>query len=77
VGRGFHSVLVENRTTSIPDIIRADLHEIPDWLNINTLQDDENIFYFQLIPKDDSFTSFYTCGQLNPPAWDVFETSLP
>lgn len=77
VGRGFQSVLVENRNTTIPNIIRADLQEIPDWLTIKVLQEDENIFYFQLIPSEDTISSLYQCRQLTPPAWNVSEVSLP
>ena len=77
IGRGFQSILVENRKTTIPNIIRADLQEIPDWLTIKVLQEDDNIFYFQLIPSEDTISSLYQCRQLSPPAWNVSEVSLP
>jgi len=77
VGRGFHTILVENRNTTIPDIIRADLLEIPEWLSITILQDNENIFYFQLSSKEDTSTNLIGCGQITPPSWDIFEKSIP
>ena len=77
VGRGFHIIFFENRNTTIPNIIRKDLKEIPRWLKITMLQNDQNIFYINLSPAEYAPTHLFDCKQTVPPSWDVFEISSP
>ncbi|HNM37201.1 MAG TPA: hypothetical protein PKI33_09065, partial [Anaerolineales bacterium] len=77
VGRGFHIIFFENRNTTIPNIIRKDLKEIPSWLKIAMLQNDQNIFFIKLTPAEYASTHLFECKQTIPPSWDVFEISSP
>jgi len=78
IGRGFHAVLVENRDTTIPDILRADLSNVPEWLNVITgSQDSKEVFYFQIKPHINVFPSLYKCEQTSLFDWNVFEITKP
>ncbi|MFN8435391.1 MAG: hypothetical protein U0V18_15305 [Anaerolineales bacterium] len=77
IGRGFHIIFFENRNTTIPNIIRKDLKEIPSWLKIAMLQNDQNIFFIKLTPAEYASTHLFECKQTIPPSWDVFEISSP
>lgn len=77
VGRGFENIMIENRNTALPNMLRNDLNEIPDWLSVTYAGDNKQLFYLHLNPKNDARPILYDCSQLSPPAWSIAEISNP
>jgi len=77
IGRGFRSALLYYNYGLFSKTIQNDLKEIPDWLDVTIVKTHERLIFLQFTPKDDSHPGLYGCGQLSPPAWDVFEITNP
>lgn len=77
IGRGFNAVMIENRSTVIPSIMREILGNTPDWLSVDTSQSNKNIFYFQIKSNQQDISSLYQCSQTITPAWDISEIVKP
>lgn len=77
IGRGFQSVVLENREAPLPETIISDLQNIPDWLVVTIVENNKDLIYLRMSPQNDFQPSLYDCNQIKPPAWDVFEITSP
>lgn len=76
VGRGFHSVFVENRGTPLPSSLQTILNEIPYWLSVSVIENSNRLIYFQIELNDD-YPILYYCEHLNADRWNIIEYSYP
>lgn len=77
IGRGFRSVVLENRDAALPNTIQNDLHEIPGWLNISVIENSKQFIYLRLFPESPSQPILYACDQIKSPSWDIIEIITP
>jgi hypothetical protein len=68
--RGFRYLIIDERThASLADLL--DVGQVPAWLVVVPLFDENEYVVFRLESPDPSHQPLMTCRQVNPPAWDV------
>lgn len=72
VGRGFHSILVTDFDRPLSDTIKADLLDIPDWLEV-TIIENNYLLFLKLKPQHEIQETLFSCREITPNNWGVTE----
>ncbi len=70
--RGFHHLIIDERTHEATAAL-LDVAQVPAWLAVIPLFDENEYAVFRLESNDPSRQPRMICRQVNPPAWDVVE----
>ncbi len=70
-GRGFQNIPILYFTDALANSVNEDLEHIPNWLKVTRIEDGKNVL-LKLRSIDPSHKPLVGCGQISPPAWELF-----